>query len=78
MTVKITDTTMRDGHQSLLATRMRTASVILSADHTLVRYYILSRRNPGRRKRILSRNPRLLAEIPRISHFPFPISRSTR
>ena len=28
MTVKITDTTMRDGHQSLLATRMRTEDMI--------------------------------------------------
>ncbi len=37
MGVKITDTTMRDGHQSLLATHMRTQSVILSAGHGLVR-----------------------------------------
>src|SRR5436190_9480570 len=28
MTVKITDTTMRDGHQSLLATRMRTEDML--------------------------------------------------
>ncbi len=27
MTVKITDTTLRDGHQSLFATRMRTADM---------------------------------------------------
>lgn len=32
MTVKITDTTMRDGHQSLLATRMRTADMLPIAE----------------------------------------------
>ncbi len=28
MGIKITDTTMRDGHQSLLATRLRTADIL--------------------------------------------------
>src|SRR5512134_2951759 len=32
MTVKITDTTMRDGHQSLLATRMRTEDMLPIAE----------------------------------------------
>jgi pyruvate/oxaloacetate carboxyltransferase len=36
MTVKITDTTMRDGHQSLLATRMRTEDMLpISPDATI-------------------------------------------
>ena len=48
MTVKITDTTMRDGHQSLQATRMPDSPVILSADHARARPCRRTRRNLGR------------------------------
>ena len=54
MGVKITDTTLRDAHQSLLATRMRTRPVILSGHHALVPRTASSRRNLGRGSRILS------------------------
>ena len=71
MTVKITDTTMRDGHQSLLATRMRTPPVILSADHILARTAHLREGIWGG----ASASCHAAAPLaPPVSHFPFPIS----
>ncbi len=46
MTVKITNT-MRDGHQSLLATRMRHPFVILSGHTLYARNTLSTRRNLG-------------------------------
>ena len=53
MTVRITDTTMRDGHQSLLATRMRTRPVILSGHHILVQRGIFAKESGARQPHLV-------------------------
>jgi hypothetical protein len=70
MTVKITDTTMRDGHQSLLATRMRTAPRHSERRPHSCPHSLSSRRNPGRGQRISSLHAPLQPMTPLISLLP--------